>query len=148
MHALFIRKKLDNLVLRRPLSSRLATVRIATVIVLVLLCGPQWGSARTCSAQADQSTPKPLKALLVTGGCCHDYPRQEQILAAGMESRLVWNNEYKGVRLFATSLGHHHVTMESEEWARGIQWAMLGSQHGDTEHSRVSSETKDGVKEG
>lgn len=41
---------------------------------------------------------------------------------------VVWINKYKGVKLFATSLGHHNVTMESPEWldmtARGIQWAL------------------------
>ena len=26
---------------------------------------------------------KPLKALLVLGGCCHDYAKQKDILAAG-----------------------------------------------------------------
>ena len=279
-------------------------MRIVVVIVLAILSGPQWGSARTCCGQPPaQSAPKRLKALLVTGGCCHDYPRQEQILAAGMESRLgpiqwtvvnygkektgelkiyenenwaggydfvvhnecyggvtdskivanivnghvktgvpavaihcsmhsyrdadnadqwraflgvtsrfhekakrsltvvpadldhpvmrgfpnpwktpngelyiilktypdmhvlataysdqyeknqpvVWTNEYKGVRLFATSLGHHNVTMESDEWldmtARGIQWAMLGSDRDATENPPASKESIDGVKE-
>ena len=30
---------------------------------------------------------KPLKALLVIGGCCHDYKAQKDILKAGIESR-------------------------------------------------------------
>ena len=41
---------------------------------------------------------------------------------------VVWTNNYKGVKLFATSLGHHNVTMESPEWldmtARGIKWVL------------------------
>jgi type 1 glutamine amidotransferase len=32
--------------------------------------------------------PKPLKCLLVTGGCCHDYAKQKDILKAGLEKRL------------------------------------------------------------
>jgi hypothetical protein len=32
--------------------------------------------------------PKPLKALLVIGGCCHDYAAQKEILKAGLEKRL------------------------------------------------------------
>ena len=32
--------------------------------------------------------PKPLKALLITGGCCHDYAKQKDILKAGLESRI------------------------------------------------------------
>ena len=36
-----------------------------------------------CAAEA----PKPLKALLFTGGCCHDYAVQKDLLKAGLESR-------------------------------------------------------------
>ena len=31
--------------------------------------------------------PKPLKVLLVTGGCCHDYVKQKDVLKAGLEAR-------------------------------------------------------------
>lgn len=41
---------------------------------------------------------------------------------------VVWINQYQGVRMFVTTLGHHNETMESPEWldlvARGVQWAM------------------------
>src|SRR5580765_4402058 len=31
--------------------------------------------------------PKPLKVLLITGGCCHDYAKQKDILKEGLEKR-------------------------------------------------------------
>src|ERR1044072_1268228 len=31
--------------------------------------------------------PKPLRALLITGGCCHDYKNQKDILKKGLEER-------------------------------------------------------------
>ncbi|MEI6712424.1 MAG: ThuA domain-containing protein [Verrucomicrobiota bacterium] len=31
---------------------------------------------------------KPLRALLITGGCCHDYAKQKDILKEGIEKRL------------------------------------------------------------
>jgi len=31
--------------------------------------------------------PKPLKILLITGGCCHDYVTQKDILKSGLEAR-------------------------------------------------------------
>ncbi len=31
--------------------------------------------------------PKPLRVLLITGGCCHDYPAQKDILKKGIEAR-------------------------------------------------------------
>ena len=36
--------------------------------------------------QAQQ--PKPLRILLITGGCCHDYDQQKDILKQGIEKRL------------------------------------------------------------
>ncbi len=38
-------------------------------------------------AIADE-TPKPLKVMLITGGCCHDYKTQKDILKMGLEARL------------------------------------------------------------
>ena len=38
------------------------------------------------SAQA-ASGPKPLKVLLIAGGCCHDYAAQKDILKKGLEAR-------------------------------------------------------------
>lgn len=39
-------------------------------------------------AAAAQTAVKPLKALLVIGGCCHDYAMQKEILKAGLEQRV------------------------------------------------------------
>jgi hypothetical protein len=50
---------------------------LATLLALIL-------TARSTSA-AD--APKPLKVLLVTGGCCHDYAKQKDILKKGIEAR-------------------------------------------------------------
>lgn len=36
---------------------------------------------------AGPAPTKPLKALLVIGGCCHDYAKQKEILKAGLEER-------------------------------------------------------------
>ena len=33
--------------------------------------------------------PKPLKALLILGGCCHDYAKQKEILKKGIEARVM-----------------------------------------------------------
>lgn len=40
---------------------------------------------------------------------------------------VVWTNQYKGVRVFGTTLGHHNETMQDDVWvnlaAKGIAWA-------------------------
>ena len=33
------------------------------------------------------SAPQPLRILLITGGCCHDYSKQKDILKKGLEER-------------------------------------------------------------
>ena len=38
-------------------------------------------------ARAADAKPAPLRALLLIGGCCHDYKAQKDILKAGLEAR-------------------------------------------------------------
>ena len=52
------------------------SVSVVTAVALTAL-------ANTASAQ----DPKPLKALLIAGGCCHDYKTQKDILKKGLEAR-------------------------------------------------------------
>ena len=49
-----------------------------------ILCIAFFGIALTSSNAA---TPKPIRALLITGGCCHDYGKQKDILKKGIEAR-------------------------------------------------------------
>lgn len=49
-----------------------------------------------------QTGKKPLKALLVAGGCCHDYTGQHKVLSAGIQARAnvqvdVWWTDDKSV---------------------------------------------------
>lgn len=47
---------------------------------------PLAGAADTAAPPA-KAEVKPLKALLIIGGCCHDYMKQKDILKAGIEAR-------------------------------------------------------------
>ncbi len=38
-------------------------------------------------AADEKAAVKPLKVLLITGGCCHDYAKQKDILKEGLEAR-------------------------------------------------------------
>jgi type 1 glutamine amidotransferase len=40
------------------------------------------------SSAALADSDKPLRVLLITGGCCHDYSKQKDILKEGIEKRL------------------------------------------------------------
>lgn len=76
--------------------------------------------------------PRPLKALLITGGCCHDYAKQKELLKAGLEARarvvvdLVHSDDRSTKARFAI--------YEKENWAAGYDVVI---------HDECSSDVKD-----
>ncbi len=67
-------------------------------------------------AMADE--PKPIRALLVLGGCCHDYKEQQQILTKGVSARanVQWAISYDP----DTGTKHLNPWYEKEDWAKGF----------------------------
>lgn len=51
--------------------------------IFALLAGAALLSASAFAAES----ARPLRALMVTGGCCHDYPNQKRILSEGIAGR-------------------------------------------------------------
>jgi uncharacterized protein len=63
-----------------------------------------------------QDKPEPLKGLLITGGCCHDYENQKTIITEGMSQRvnIVWDVIHEG-----GSGKEHKVSVYSNpNWAK------------------------------
>jgi type 1 glutamine amidotransferase len=59
------------------------------LLPLALLTGAGLYFGTTQPASADPAgAPKPMKALLIIGGCCHDYNTQKDLIKAGLEKRL------------------------------------------------------------
>lgn len=81
-----------------------------------LICGALVWAAANPSANA-ASEPKPLKALLIAGGCCHDYAAQKDVLKKGIETRahvtvdIVYSPD--------TSTRARFDIYEKADWARG-----------------------------
>jgi type 1 glutamine amidotransferase len=61
--------------------------------------------------------PKPLKVLLVTGGCCHDYETQRHLLASGMSERANIEVEFSHNPDKTTKATHERY--KSADWAKG-----------------------------
>jgi hypothetical protein len=66
----------------------------------------------------NNDSAKPVRALLVIGGCCHDYARQKDILTKGVaaRARVEWTVAYdpdKGTK-------HLNPVYEKGDWARGF----------------------------
>lgn len=51
--------------------------------IVIALCGLLATTGISAAAE-----PKPLKVMLITGGCCHDYKKQTEILKKGLEERI------------------------------------------------------------
>ena len=55
--------------------------------------------AVTLGAAGSLAAAEPLKALLIAGGCCHDYAKQHEVIAKGIQSRanvqvdVIWTDD-------------------------------------------------------
>jgi type 1 glutamine amidotransferase len=63
-------------------------------------------------------TVKPVKVLLVIGGCCHDYARQKVILEQGIKARTA--AEFTVVHEGDGKTDHRHSIYEKTEWWKGF----------------------------
>lgn len=81
-------------------------------IVLATFCA----LLTTSLASADEP-PKPLKILLVCGGCCHDYTNQKNIIQTGLEDRA--HVEVTVVQQGGTATNSKIELYEKEDWAKG-----------------------------
>jgi type 1 glutamine amidotransferase len=84
----------------------LSTAALTLLIATLLSLAP---------AQA-QDKPKPIRALLVIGGCCHDYAKQKDTLTKGISARanVEWVISYdpdKGTK-------HLNPIYEKPDWAK------------------------------
>ena len=55
------------------------------LISLLIVAGSRYSTA--IAQQSVPPKPPALKALLITGGCCHDYERQKSLLTEGISAR-------------------------------------------------------------
>lgn len=61
--------------------------------------------------------PKPLRVLLITGGCCHDYGAQKDILKKGLEERA--NLEIVQIHTDDKTTKARFDIYEKADWAKG-----------------------------
>jgi type 1 glutamine amidotransferase len=75
---------------------------------------------------------KPLRVLLLTGGCCHDYGKQKDILKQGIEARV--NAEVVQIHTNDTSTKARFEIYEKTDWAKGFDLVI---------HDECSADVKD-----
>jgi type 1 glutamine amidotransferase len=72
---------------------------------------------RRAPAADEKGSSRPLRGLLIAGGCCHDYARQKLILSDGISARarVEWTLAHE-----ATEKKDHRVSVyEKPDWAKG-----------------------------
>ncbi len=96
---------------------------------LALIAASFVGFGRTEAARAED---KPIRALLVAGGCCHDYEQQKDILTQGMSQRanIVWTIAYDPNK----ANEHLNAVYEKADWAKDFDVIV---------HDECSSNVKD-----
>jgi len=67
-------------------------------------------------AVAEEPDPRPLKVLIVAGGCCHDYATQTRLLSRGLEARV--NAAVEVIYNPDTSTKATFPIYETDGWAR------------------------------
>jgi len=84
-------------------------------VLTMTLIGPP--SRHATAADESAGSSKALRALLITGGCCHDYERQKAILSVGVGARakVEWTIVHEG----GTSNTHRVSVYEKPDWAKG-----------------------------
>ena len=88
---------------------------IALFVTVLFAIPSTWGFEK----QEDNKTKKkPIKALLVTGGCCHDYDRQKLILTQGISARadVEWTIVHQG----GSTTNAKIPLYENPDWAKGF----------------------------
>lgn len=70
------------------------------------------------SRPAPAAEPEPIRALLVLGGCCHDYKEQQTLLTKGVSARanVQWKISYDP----DTGTKHLNPWYEKDDWAKGF----------------------------
>ncbi len=76
--------------------------------------------------------PTPIKALLITGGCCHDYVAQKNLLKAGIEARAHVTVDL--IHSDDRSTKARFEIYEKPDWAAGYQVVI---------HDECSADVKD-----
>ena len=91
-----------------PILQSLFSIARIIGVFLVLL-------TQTIASNGEES--KQLKALLITGGCCHDYSAQKQLIKKGLEARA--NISVTVVQQGGTTTNTKIPLYENPQWAEG-----------------------------
>ena len=91
-----------------------------------------WCVTALLTSSATAAEPQPIRALLVLGGCCHDYKAQQKLLTEGVSARanVQWTISYDP----DTGTKHLNPWYEKSDWSKGFDVVV---------HDECTSDVKD-----
>ena len=107
----------------------------------------------TCAPSALAEDGKPLKALMITGGCCHDYTNQKNILAEGISARtrvawtVIHDVEIVDGKDTAAVREHASSAYAKANWAEGYDVVVHNECYGAMKDSAVLARIAKGHKD-
>ena len=104
-----------------PLLSFQSAFHTAAICLSFFLIGGGYVAAQTpapSDASPEPAASRPIHALLVTGGCCHDYARQKLILTRGISARanVRWTVVHQGGKATDSKIPLY----QDPHWSRGF----------------------------
>lgn len=91
---------------------RLCPWTILVSVVAFAVCG-------VAQEQAEKKKQRPIRAMLVTGGCCHDYDKQKIIITRGISARTNLKIDWTVVQQGGKSTDAKIKLYENPDWAKG-----------------------------
>jgi uncharacterized protein len=120
-------------------------MRRLTIGILVFLLLLLVGASTARAAE-------PIHALLITGGCCHDYDAQKKILTEGISARanVTWDILYEGGDVNSGGTRNHRMSIyEKPDWTKGFDVIVHNECFGDVTNvdfvNRIAKGHWDGV---
>ena len=98
-------------------AARIVGMRRLLAFALVLLCTFVWLPA----VSVEGEKPKGLRALMICGGCCHDYTAQKKILSEGISARakVEWTIVHEDAPKGQDERNHKVSIYSLPEWWKG-----------------------------
>lgn len=103
-----------------------------SLLLLVALQTAAIAAPETPEADRNPPVEKPIRALLILGGCCHDYKHQKDVLTKGISQRanVQWTIAYDP----DTTTHHLNPIYEKPDWYKGFDVIV---------HDECSADVKD-----
>lgn len=109
-----------------------------------------WAAALSLLVSAARAA-EPIRALLITGGCCHDYEEQKDLLTQGISARanVTWTILWEGGSSRGGVIRDHRMSIyEKPDWSKGYDVVVHDECFGDVTNADFVNHIAEGHANG